>query len=287
MQKCAICKAEADIHNGWGFISCCCGSFFCANCAKSMTTRDVIIYESDTSNEYSFKDTEHYYCVICHNHDPVFISNSTRHKNITNIQTYHIVDQFMDTSDLKDSAHVDYYFKMFIDGFKPLYHEGRTIICELEDQYKIKDVENDIDRFKYVLQLFSKDQQATIAIDRINETLKELEIRPFDLNIVKPYLLIYGCPEYMKQRLNQYFQVYSKDKNSNLYGLNLLYKKSLGELIGLHQNILGILIWENPQHSDEIQQLIGRIVRLNNWNNPIYFYITCCGLNKKNIDPSN
>ena len=54
-----------------------------------------------------------------------------------------------------------------------------------------------------------------------------------------------------------------------------MFKRNLGELIGLHQNILGIIIWQQPGNVDEIQQLIGRIVRLNNWNNPIYFYITC------------
>jgi hypothetical protein len=62
-----------------------------------------------------------------------------------------------------------------------------------------------------------------------------------------------------------------------MYSLNILFKNSLSELIGLHQNILGILVWNNPKHIDEIQQLIGRIVRLNNWNNPVYFYITCTG----------
>ena len=51
----------------------------------------------------------------------------------------------------------------------------------------------------------------------------------------------------------------------------------------MHRNILGILVWNKPDNLDEIQQLIGRILRLNSWNNPLYFYISC---ETFNITPS-
>ena len=97
------------------------------------------------------------------------------------------------------------------------------------------------------------------------------------MNTIKPQLLVYGCPNYMQKRVTQYFNMFASNPKKNLYSLNILFKNSLSELIGLHQNILGILVWNNPKHIDEIQQLIGRIVRLNNWNNPVYFYVTCTG----------
>jgi hypothetical protein len=298
MMNCQVCGKLPQQHKGWGFISCCCGSFFCSECGKNMATRDLILYSNhshvhsnDNSNDNShvhsndnlndnshvdshvdshspiqrmIHDNDHYYCVVCHKNDPVYVSNSTRHKDINNIQTHHIVDQFMDTSDLKNHLHVDYYFKMFVEGFKPRYFDGKVIECEVDESMKIE-------------QLIPKDQLALNCIERINQCLKNLEIKPASMNTIKPQLLVYGCPDYMQKRVEQYFKAFSTDPNENLYQLNILFKNSLSELIGLHQNILGILVWNNPKHIDEIQQLIGRIVRLNNWNNPVYFYITCTG----------
>jgi len=272
MMNCQVCGAIPNLHKGWGFISCCCGSFFCSECGKNMATRDLVLIKGNT--EKRIHDDNHYYCVVCHKNDPVYVSNSTRHKDINNIQTHHIVDQFMDTTDLKNHLHVDYYFKMFTEGFKPKYFDGKVIECEVDETEKIE-------------QLIPKDQLALNCIERINECLKKLEIKPSLMNTIKPQLLIYGCPDYMQKRVEQYFKAFSSDPNEAMYSLNILFKNSLSELIGLHQNILGILVWNNPKHIDEIQQLIGRIVRLNNWNNPVYFYITCTGgvnTKEENVD---
>ena len=280
LMNCSVCGKLPQEHKGWGFISSCCGSFFCADCAKSMVTRDLVIYPEncrDSNNVLNIHDNEHYYCVVCHKFDPTYVSNSTRHKDMNNIQTYQIVNDYMDSSELKNHLHIDYYFKMFIDGFKPKYFDGKVIECEVETK-----IWEGIDKFKskiheIIEQLIPKDQLALSCIERINECLKRLEIYPAKMNTIKPQLLIYGCPDYMQKRVEQYFKAYSNDNTENLYSLNILFKNSLSELIGLHQNILGILVWNNPKHVDEIQQLIGRIVRLNNWNNPVYFYITCTG----------
>ena len=281
MQNCQVCGALPQQHKGWGMIACCCGAFFCANCLKSMCTRDVIVF-NETSRIHA-TDNHHYYCVACHKADPVYVSNSTRHKDITNIQTYHLVDEFMDASDLKDCLHVDYYFKMFCSGFTPRYFAGRCIECEtdVKGELHVDDV------VKLVEPLIPKDQLALNCIDRINECLNRLEIKPAELNTIKPQLLVYGCPDYMQKRVDQYFKSYSTTKGEGLSGLSILFKNSLSELIGLHQNILGILVWNNPKNIDEIQQLIGRIVRLNNWNNPVYFYITCTGAVNISSQPEN
>lgn len=278
IQPCAICKSKIE-HDGWGFISCCCGSFVCADCVKSITTHDLILMKCNTNNIITkFHDNNHYYCVVCHERDPVFVSNCTRNKKRTNIQTFHIVDDFMDTTDLTDSFHVDYYFKMFIDGLKPKYHDGRAIISELDEGNDLNNIFTFNEELKdgIVKKLYPKDRLALSCLDRINETLKRLEINPSKMNSIKPNLLIYDCPDYIQRRFEDYFKTgFSNNPKSNLYEVGLMFKRNLGELIGLHQNILGIIIWQQPGNVDEIQQLIGRIVRLNNWNNPIYFYITC------------
>ena len=278
IQPCAICKSKVE-HDGWGFISCCCGSFVCADCIKSITTRDIILtkYNSDKIVT-KFHDFNHYYCVICHERDPVFVSNCTRNKKRTNIQTFHIVDDYMDTTDLKDSFHIDYYFKMFIDGLKPKFNDGQTITSELDEGYDESNIYSFNNELKddVIKKLYPKDRLALSCLDRINETLKRLEINPSKMNSIKPNLLVYDCPEYIQRRFEDYFKTgFSNNPQSNLYNVGLMFKRNLSELIGLHQNILGIIIWQQPGNVDEIQQLIGRIVRLNNWNNPIYFYITC------------
>ena len=118
LMNCSVCGKLPQEHKGWGFISSCCGSFFCSDCVKAMVTKDLIIYpENNISKSIRIHDNEHYYCTICHKYDSTFVSNSTRNKDSTQIQTYHLVDDFMDNSDLKGHLHVDYYFKMFMEGF--------------------------------------------------------------------------------------------------------------------------------------------------------------------------
>ena len=280
LMNCSICGKLPQEHKGWGFISSCCGSFFCTECAKAMVTRDLVLYpENDMSKSITIHDDNHYYCVVCHKFDPTYVSNSTRNKDQTQIQTHHIVDDYMDNSELKGHLHVDYYFKMFMDGFKPKYFDGKVIECEIQTNAfeEFKKNGNSENLNEIIEQLIPKDQLALSCIERINKCLKRLEINPAKMNTIKPQLLVYGCPNYMQKRVTQYFNMFASNPKKNLYSLNILFKNSLSELIGLHQNILGILVWNNPKHIDEIQQLIGRIVRLNNWNNPVYFYVTCTG----------
>jgi hypothetical protein len=170
----------------------------------------------------------------------------------------------MDTSDLKNSAHFDYFFKMLIDGFTPKYAEGRAIEVTIDNSNNGE-----------IIQLFPKDQLTINSIQLIDSALKKLEIKPYTLNSTRPCLLFYGCPQYMEAKIRQYFKQFSGNKESNLYNVEIEFKNGMNSLIGLHQNILAIIVWNEPANKDEIHQLIGRILRLNSWNNPLYFYITC------------
>ncbi len=259
-QNCQVCGNTYECcNNGWGFISNCCGSFFCYQCAKCMATKDIIDHTKNTKTT-----SEHCYCTICHKQNPTYFVNCVRSKANSNVQSYSLVDSFMDTTDLKNSAHFDYFFKMLIDGFTPKYTEGRAIEVTIDNSNNGE-----------IIQLFPKDQLTINSIQLIDSVLKNLEIKPHTLNTTKPCVLFYGCPQYMEGKIRQYFKQFNTNKESNLYNVELEFKSGMNSLIGLHQNILAIIVWNEPANKDEIHQLIGRILRLNSWNNPLYFYITC------------
>jgi hypothetical protein len=244
-QPCSVCGKTSEVTYDYGFISTCCGSFFCADCAKAMCTK--------------VKPNE-YYCVVCHKLHPTYFVNSTRNKR-NNLQSWHLIEDFMDVGNV-NVIHTDYYFKMFIEGLKPKYADGRKIQVQYDSNGK-------------VLQLFAKDRLTMNLISLINECLRRLEIKPGEMNEIKPCVLFYDCPTELHGRIKKYFETFSKSKDSNLYQLDILFKRNMGELIGLHRNIFCIIVWNEPNNVDEIHQLIGRILRLNTWNNPLYFYITC------------
>ena len=275
-QKCQVCGEPFFKTAGWGFVSTCCGSFFCINCAKSMVTHRLSLHETDDPNVLAeVEDPDHYYCCVCHKCEPTFFVNSSKHKDKSNVQAFSIVNQFMINDDLINCAHVDYLYYMFLYGFKPGYADGRIITVEMEDNYDKSLIEAKKDYNKLVPTLYPRDRLAMLAISKINDILKNLEIKPVDMNTVRPCILIYDSPDYIQKRLQDYFDTFRKNKESSLYGLDLVFKKDMGSLIGLHRNILAILVWQEPENKDEIHQLIGRILRLNAWNNPLYFYITC------------
>lgn len=264
-QQCSICNKLVESSNDYGFISTCCGSFFCADCTKAMATNKLI----NSNNQPIQLKPDSYYCTICHKHNPTYFINSTRNKR-NNLPSWHLIEDYMDIEKNINAKciHTDLYFKMFNEGLKPKYVNGRKIKVQIDN--KVGDLD---DR---VIQLFSKDRLTMGLIGCLDNVLKQLEIRPGDMNEIKPTLLFYDCPTFLHQRIKQYFETnFSKNKDSNLYKLDVTFKKDMGELIGLHNNILGIIVWKEPENIDEIHQLIGRILRLNTWNNPLYFYITC------------
>lgn len=274
-QKCSCCQTMVEHNYCWGFVSTCCGSFFCSNCADSMVTNNLHFRENNKSEVIKkFEDKDRYYCCICHKVNPKYFVNTCRHKR-NNIHAYSIIEEFMDVKDIMENkgTKFDYYFKMFVEGFTPTKVSNKPIEIELEEKYDAELFDKDVS--KLVLPLYPKDRLSILAINQIEKTLNKLEIKPYEMNKIKPCILIYGCPEYMSNRVRDHFNLFSKNKNSSLYNLDIIFRNNMGSLIGLHRNILGILVWNKPDNLDEIQQLIGRILRLNSWNNPLYFYITC------------
>lgn len=285
-QECYCCHKRITDHNGYGMISCCCGAFFCSNCLKNMTTRCVC--NKDDKDSYILTDRENFYCVCCRHKNPKYYFNCNKKKD-TNVFSYNLVNDFFDVTELKNHTMFDYYFYMFLEGFTPLYHEGKAL-----------NVQNDIEQRNIDAKIFKspkspipvlekvlpKDQLGILAISAINKTLHDLQILPRK----GATILFYGCPKYMWSRVVNYFRdictqndpstaLTVKDKSGNtsvIQPLSLMQldsKDSVASLIGLHKNIVAIVQWRTPDKADEISQLVGRILRLNSFNNKLYFYI--------------
>ena len=284
-QKCNCCGASVDYNYCWGFVSSCCGSFFCANCADAMTTSRVLMRENNKDEIiHDFTDKNNNYCVVCHKCNPRYFVNTCRHKRY-NIHAYNIIEEHMIVDDIVsiNGTKFDYYFKMILEGLVPKKHGGKAIEVELEEEYDKSLLDNENETYKLVLPLFAKDRLSILAINQIEQTLRKLDIKPYLMNKIRPCILVYGCPEYMNKRVQDHFKLFSTNKDSSLYNLDIMFRNNMGSLIGLHRNILGILVWNEPDNLDEIQQLIGRILRLNSWNNPLYFYISCKSISCNSI----
>lgn len=277
-QACMSCAKKFTDHNGYGMVACCCGAFYCSACMKCMTTRCIC----DKETCETLYDNDNYYCCCCREKNPTYHFNVNRKKD-TNVYSYNLVHDFFDTSDLNESIHFDYYFYMFLRGFKPLYHEGKPLNIHLDiTQGCIKRncfIKKTIPTLEKIL---PKDQLGIYSLKVINKTLAKLNILPSNTGVI----LIYGCPRYMVQRVMDFYKTVSNSKDSStmlpyngqkIQPLSLLtieYKDSVASLIGIHKNIVAIIQWETPDKKDELNQLIGRILRLSNFNNKLYFYIS-------------
>jgi hypothetical protein len=281
-QRCMNCGSEFTKHCGYGCVSVCCGAFYCSNCLKSMTTKliehDNICLENKTD----------YYCCCCRKKNPVFFTNTTRMKD-TNISYTNFIKDNFDVSALKNHIDFDYAFYMLTNGFVPLYHDGVPLSIANDISQGSISVESFRDgNIPELENLLPKDQLAIQSLNMINASFKKVEINPGDGSSI----LIYGCPSNdMIQRVRDgfdnliehgEFEIVGRKKVSKqpIAKCNLIFKQAVSDLIGVHNNIIAIIQWNAPKENDEVSQLCGRILRLNTWNNKLYFYIVCNSLTR-------
>ncbi len=280
-QSCMVCGKKITDHNGYGMVATCCGAFYCSNCMRSMCTH----YICDRESKKELKDEEHYYCGCCRAKDPTYYFNVNKKKD-TNVYSYNLINDYFDTSELKGHSTFDYYFYMFMHGFVPLYRDGRQLNVHTDIEQGNIDIGCFDTRVMPKLEkILPKDQLGILALASINQTLHDLKILPKKNAII----LFYGCPKYMTNRVVNYYnnivnmnnketaleirrggQVMSIQPISNL---QIDFKDDVASLIGLHKNIVAIVQWQTPDKADELNQLIGRILRLSNFGNKLYFYI--------------
>jgi hypothetical protein len=271
-QNCHVCGFPSTIHNDYGMVASCCGAFYCSKCLKNMTTK--VIINSDTNEHVVMND---YYCCCCREKNVKFYFNTSKKKN-TNVYSHILVNEFFETSQIKDHMLFDYYFYQFLNfGFKPLYHEGKPLnikndiaqgVFPNDILSKCKNKELSLER------LLPKDQLALLSIFVINKVITELKLK------IQPNSLIifFGCPMYMRARIRDYYiEIIQKDKSKKrkpIENVEMMYANSMSELIGMHRNVLAIVAWDLPEIPDEILQLIGRIYRLCSWSNDISLFIS-------------
>ena len=280
---CLNCGKPATDHNGYGMIATCCGGFYCSACSDSCTTRRLV---NSKTNEY-IDDPKHYYCCNCRRIDPKFMFNVSKKKD-SSVYSFNITDEYFDVDELKDKAKFDHYFYMFLYGFKPLYHKGKAL--NILNDIEQKAVSGDCFKLSKIPSLdtiLPKDQLAILTVSTINTTLYRLRILPRRGTII----MFYACPSYMQERVKYYFNEIKTKNNpatafqvpkgrghelvQPLNNVQIVFKSDVGQLIGLHENILGLVVWKKETAIDLSAQLAGRIVRLSDWKNLITFYIEC------------
>ena len=267
-QQCINCHKEHLEHGCYGAISCCCGAFYCEKCLKNMATRKIV----DSKSNKHMIDHDNYYCSCCRRKNPVFFVNMTKKKD-RNVFAYNLIDTYFDTTDLKNHIKFDYYYYMFLKGFKPLYFEGIPVDIKYEVSTGIIDrkcfTKKQIPEFQNI---YAKDQLLIKAIKNIADTLDSLNIK---FTKIKPIILFYSTPDYIEPRLKTYFQdLCRQNPKSSINDVGLMFKKDMSTLIGMQKVILGIVEWENnSKGKDEDAQRVGRLLRISGVKLPLYFYI--------------
>jgi hypothetical protein len=277
LQKCMNCNEEVTQHLGYGCISCCCGAFYCSNCLESMAT--YTLYDSETNIQV--QDKENYYCCVCRVKNPKFYVNQTK-KRDKNIYAFALIEEYFEDYDkLKSHLKVDYYFYMFINGLIPRAKKGKPLNIHndiIQKIVSVKDLQNN--KIPRIDSLLPKDQLAINTIQVINNVLSKLNIMPKRNSII----LFYACPKYMEARvLSQFRKIiklnpietqHSATKQQPISTVDIMFKNSVASLIGMHKNIIAIVLWKRCETQDNSQQMLGRCMRLNTFNTPLYFYIT-------------
>jgi hypothetical protein len=208
-------------------------------------------------------------------------------KKDASVYAFSLADSSFDVSELRNRPKFEYYFYMFMNGFKPLTHGGRAL-----------NIKNDIDQgaidksvFKKKIvptldMILPKDQLCILTLSNINNTLGLLGITPKKGSI----LLFYKAPDYMQSRIINYYNDLIKKNNQNtaIVAMNnrgkkermqpialcsLCFMNNVSQLIGMHQNVVSIVLWETPSAKDMELQILGRCYRINNWGNELTFYI--------------
>lgn len=280
-QRCMCCGKDPNETASFGFLSLCCAAFYCSNCLQSMVTHKIV----DATGDYSITDNDNYYCCVCRKKNCKFFMNSTKMKD-RNIYAFSLIDDYTkEAAELKNHLKVDYYFYAFLNGLTPIYQNGKPLNIHEDINQGLIVKPNVVPKIECI---FSIDQLAVRSLITINKTLGELKICP-----KKPtFALYFDVPGYMQSRLTTLRETIIKENKKQtqvkyvngkiekmiqpLENIGLVFRNSMASLIGLHSNIIAICVWNSTSQlstQDNIQQMLGRILRINTFDNPLYFYI--------------
>ena len=95
-------------------------------------------------------------------------------------------------------------------------------------------------------------------------------LKPVDNSI----LLVYKCKDNLQSRMIDRFNELKALPDSPFAKTNLQFKETVGSVIGLSMNIIGIVVYSSEQEEwFSMIQLIGRLLRISSYGQKILFYI--------------
>lgn len=266
--KCAICGRGNEDTNGFGVISSCCGAFICYNCIDEAATHDIV-------NPYTIEKmvSDDYYCVCCRAKNCRYYFNSTRHSTGRDIRSYIFADKYFEADDVEGHYSIDYYFKMIQNGWKLRKDKcnGRSISIARDISKGIisKDVFKqgiipDIERIR------SSDIIFPQVLTAIYSAYIKTGLKPVDNSI----LLVYKCKDNLQSRMIERFNELKALPDSPFAKTYLQFRDTVGSVIGLSMNIIGIVIYSSEEEEFfSMIQLIGRLLRISSYGQKILFYI--------------
>lgn len=267
---CIICKDPKDKTFGFGIISSCCGAFICSKCIKMAATKEIVNSENLKDK---IIDKENSYCVCCRDKNPRYFFNSTQHSIGVESRSYLLAEKYFENSECEKHYSIDYYFYMMKNGFK-LRDDcccGQAINVYRDIQQKL--ISPNIFKTK-TIPVIEKVRNGDLLfpniITAIFKTYQELELAPVDNST----LLVYKCKEILKPRIMESFTNLQNIPNSPFTKTRIVFSDSVGSVIGLSMNIIGIIVYDKSNEEDySMLQLIGRLLRISAYGQKILFYI--------------
>lgn len=265
---CIICKDTKDKHYGFGVISSCCGAFICSRCIDKAATKSII--NSQTLEKMISPD---YYCVCCREKNPRYYFNSTQHSSSNETRSYLLAEQFFDVTNCHEHYSIDYYFYMLKNGWKM-----RDDCCNGKDINIYQDISQgliDSNVFKIkTIPVIEKIKNGDLLFPQIltaiYNTYTKIGIKPVDNSI----LLVYKCKDILQQRIRDRFDDLRSEKGSPFEKVKLLFRDTVGSVIGLSMNIMGIIVYDKSNEEVySMLQLIGRLLRISSYGQKILFYV--------------
>ena len=108
------------------------------------------------------------------------------------------------------------------------------------------------------------------VLTAIYNTYKELKLKPVDNSI----LLVYRCKPILQQRMQDRFNELASLPDSPFKTLRLSFHDTVGSVIGLSMNIMGIVIYNSEDEEFfSMVQLLGRLLRISSYGQKILFYV--------------
>lgn len=276
--ECLICHDIKEKHLGFGVLTGCCGCFICSKCIGACATH--VIRSSSRKDadgnivpDEEIRDDENYYCVCCREKNPKYYFNTTQQSPDSNLYSYLLAKKYFDVHELENSFPVDYYFKMILDGFSMNQDECKGRAINIANDIENGLIPADIFR-KGIIPEITKVKAIDIlggqVVNAIYNTYVALNIRPANGSKI----LIYMCPNLIIPRLISTFEELKRQPNSPFEYVDLNFYDKLSSVIGASWNINSLILWNSDMDQADTNQTLGRLMRINTFNNPIVFYVS-------------